>query len=103
MDRKAGLSSDNEALDADVRRAHQTEVLRKTVEICWESSDFYRGKLEQAGLKPDDIRDIDDLARIPVTTKKEAMTARASRFARFGGTAVSAQQTEFALSERDAQ
>ncbi|TMK54621.1 MAG: phenylacetate--CoA ligase [Actinobacteria bacterium] len=77
MDRKAGLSSDNEALDADARRAHQTELLRKTVEICWESSDFYRGKLEQAGLKPDDIRDIDDLALIPVTTKKEAMTARA--------------------------
>ncbi|TML79117.1 MAG: phenylacetate--CoA ligase [Actinobacteria bacterium] len=77
MDRKAGLSSDSEALDDDARRAHQTELLRKTVEVCWESSDFYRGKLEQAGLKPDDIRDIDDLTRIPVTMKKEAMTARA--------------------------
>ena len=77
VDRKAGLSSDSEALDEGARRAHQTELLRKTVEVCWDSSDFYRGKLEQAGLKPADIRDVDDLTRIPVTLKKEAMTARA--------------------------
>ena len=76
MDRKAGLSSDGEALDDAARRAHQTDLLRNTVEMCWESSDFYRSKLEHAGLKPADIRDVEDLALIPVTLKK----VRSKRF-----------------------
>ncbi|MGZ4204591.1 MAG: phenylacetate--CoA ligase family protein [Actinomycetota bacterium] len=76
-DRRTGHANERESLDDGARRAHQTELLRRTVQICWDSSDLYRGKLEQAGVKPADIRDVGDIARIPVTTKKEAQAARA--------------------------
>ena len=69
--------NEREALDDDARRAHHTEIVRRTVEICWESSDLYRSKLEEAGLKPGDVKDLGDIARIPITTKKEAQAARA--------------------------
>ena len=76
-DRRAGVGNDREALDVLTRRVHHTGLLLDAVRICFESSDFYRGKLEAAGLAPEDIRDLDDLARIPVTTKAEAQAARA--------------------------
>lgn len=77
MDRRAGVLSDRETLDADARAAHHLELLRRTVRVCWETGGIYRAKLDQAGLAPDDVRRLDDLARIPVATKKEAQAARA--------------------------
>ncbi len=70
--RRTGLLDPNEGLDDDARRAHHSDILRRTVAICWEHSSHYRLKLEEAGLTPADIRDLGDLSRIPVTSKKEA-------------------------------
>lgn len=77
MDRRAGYASERETLDDEARLAHQVSMLQRTVEICWESSDLYRAKLEEAGIKPGDVSGLDALARIPVTTKSEAQAARA--------------------------
>lgn len=74
-DRRAGVFDERETLTDDRRRAHHAELLRRTVEICWNSSAFYRAKLEATGLEPSDITSTDDLARIPITTKKEAQGA----------------------------
>ena len=71
-DRTTGWLDPNEALDDDGRRAHLSAVLKRTVEICWEHSPHYRAKLEEAGIAPGDVRDLDDLTRIPITSKKEA-------------------------------
>jgi phenylacetate-CoA ligase len=76
-DRQAGVFDQRETLGGGARAARQLELLRQTVEICWEHSDFYRSKLEQAGLKPGGVTTLDDLARIPITTKAEAGAARA--------------------------
>lgn len=71
-DRRTGLGDPNEALDDDARKAHLTEILKRTVEICWERSPHYKGKLEEAGLTPADVKNLGDLPRIPITSKKEA-------------------------------
>lgn len=71
-DRTTGVWDPNEALDEAGRRAHLSGVLKRAVEICWEHSPHYRAKLEGAGLTPGDVRGLDDLTRIPITSKKEA-------------------------------
>ena len=50
--------------------ALQLERLRSTVRHCM-NSEFYRKRFEEAGLKPEDIRTLDDLRKIPFTTKQD--------------------------------
>ena len=71
-DRTTGVGDPNEALDEPGRHAHLSAVLRRAVQLCWEDSPHYRGKLEAAGLTPNDVNDLNDLARIPITSKKES-------------------------------
>lgn len=49
----------------------QLQGLRWTVQHAYENSPFYRRRLEAAGVKPDDIRTLDDLRRLPVTTAED--------------------------------
>jgi len=76
-DRRAGVFDERELLDPSQRAERHLDLLKRTVAICWESSALYKSKLEHAGLKPGDIATLDDLQRIPVTTKKEAQQAMA--------------------------
>jgi phenylacetate-CoA ligase len=50
--------------------ALQLERLQATVQHCM-NSPFYRKRFEEAGLKPDDIKTLDDIRRIPFTTKQD--------------------------------
>jgi phenylacetate-CoA ligase len=52
-------------------RGIQSEKLRVAVRYAYECIPFYRRKFDAKGLKPDEIRSIDDLALIPITTKLE--------------------------------
>jgi len=52
-------------------REIQDEKLRVAVRYAYGSIPFYRRKLDRIGLAPDDIRSVDDLGRIPITTKQE--------------------------------
>jgi phenylacetate-coenzyme A ligase PaaK-like adenylate-forming protein len=71
VDRTTGFLDPNEALPDDQRAAHLTGVLKRTVEICWETSAQDSAKLEESGLKLVDIQSLEDLLRIPITSKKE--------------------------------
>jgi phenylacetate-CoA ligase len=72
-ERTSGFLDPLEAASEDARRAHHDEVLRRTVRIAFEHLPYYRERLEGAGFSsPDDVRGMEDLARIPITTKKEA-------------------------------
>ena len=51
--------------------ALQLERLKATVEHCYSGSAFYRKRFDSIGLKPGDIRSLDDLRRIPFTTKQD--------------------------------
>jgi phenylacetate-CoA ligase len=52
-------------------RAIQGEKLRVAVSYAYKCIPFYRRKFDRIGLKPGDIRSLDDLHLIPVTTKQE--------------------------------
>ncbi len=53
------------------RRALQGERLKAQVRHVYENTSFYRKKLKNAGITPDDIKGLDDLGKIPFTTKQE--------------------------------
>ena len=48
--------------------ALQLEGLKWTVAHAYQGSPHYRAKLDQAGVKPEDIQSLDDLRRLPFTT-----------------------------------
>ncbi len=52
-------------------RKLQSERLIKTVKTCYEKSKFYRRKMNELGITPDDIKSIDDISKLPFTTKHD--------------------------------
>ncbi len=50
--------------DEDLKAA-QLEGLKWTVNHVWNGSDFYRERLQAAGVKPEDIQTLDDIRRLP--------------------------------------
>ena len=48
----------------------QLERLKKTVRHCM-NSPFYKKRFEENGLTPEDIQSLDDLRKIPFTTKQD--------------------------------
>ena len=47
----------------------QMERLKATLQRCMRTP-FYRKRFDEAGLKPEDIRSLEDLQKIPFTTKQ---------------------------------
>lgn len=60
-----------EALDAAAVRALQTARLQQQMAWLWARSPFYQRKLRAAGLQPGSVRTLEDLQRVPFTTKQE--------------------------------
>jgi phenylacetate-CoA ligase len=59
-----------ETLTRSEIQALQLERLQKTVAHCMNSS-FYRKRFQEAGVRPEDIKTLDDIRRIPLTTKQD--------------------------------
>ena len=51
--------------------AIQNERLVKTIKHVYENVEFYRKRMEAAGITPDDIQSIDDLHKLPFITKDD--------------------------------
>ncbi len=49
----------------------QEQKLQKQMEYLWSRSPFYQRKLEQAGLKPGQVKNLSDLQEVPLTLKQE--------------------------------
>jgi phenylacetate-CoA ligase len=49
----------------------QLEGLKWTVKHAYEGSPFYRRRLEESGIEPGDMRNLDDIRRIPFTTAED--------------------------------
>ena len=58
-------------LDVDALRALQLERLQATVHRVAERVPHYRSAFEEAGVRPDDLETLADLARFPFTTKDD--------------------------------
>ena len=58
-------------LDRGQIEALQLKRLQDTVTHCYHGSPFYRKRLDSIGVKPESIKSLDDLRRIPFTTKQD--------------------------------
>lgn len=58
-------------LTEDKLRKIQLEGLKWTVGHVYNHSPFYRKKLDSAGIKPEDIRSLDDIQHLPLTDKDD--------------------------------
>jgi len=55
--------------------ALQNERLVKQVKHVWDNVPYYRQKMEEKGLTPDDIKSVDDLHKLPFITKTDLRDA----------------------------
>ncbi|MBR6741746.1 MAG: phenylacetate--CoA ligase, partial [Clostridia bacterium] len=55
--------------------AFQNERLVEQVKHVWENVPYYRKKMEEKGVTPDDIKGIDDLHKLPFLTKDDLREA----------------------------
>jgi phenylacetate-CoA ligase len=60
-----------ETRSSEARSAAHEEALRATLRRCWERSRGNRRRLEGAGLDPNGVRGLEDLAALPVLSKDE--------------------------------
>lgn len=58
-----------ECMDRESMKKLQLERLQKTVKTCYEKVPFYRKKFDKMGIKPEDIKSLDDITKLPFTTK----------------------------------
>lgn len=62
---------DFETLPREAISAIQLSRLQATLESVYATVPFYKEKFKEAGLKPGDIKSLDDLKNIPFTTKQD--------------------------------
>ncbi len=63
--------SKEETLPREEIRKIQLERLQETVSRVYEKVEPYRKKMDEAGIKPEDIKSLDDLKRLPFVTKQD--------------------------------
>ncbi len=60
-----------EQMGRDEMRALQLDRLKKIVKYAYERVPFYKKKFDEIGLKPEDIKTLEDISKIPYTTKTD--------------------------------
>jgi phenylacetate-CoA ligase len=65
------VHDDIETASREELRSLQSERLRETVRRAYERVPFYERTLDEAGIEPGDITGIDDIERLPFTTKED--------------------------------
>ena len=60
-----------ECMDFDERKKLQGERLRATVELEYNNVPAYRKRMDEAGVKPEDINGIEDIVKLPFTQKTD--------------------------------
>ena len=64
-------NSNKECMSRDEMHALQSKRLQKLVSLVYHNVPFYRNKMQALDLAPEDIRDIDDIVKLPFTTKQD--------------------------------
>ena len=60
-----------ECASREVLHYIQSKRLRKLVERCYNNVPLYKQRMDEAGILPGDIKDIDDVKKLPFTTKQD--------------------------------
>ncbi len=66
---------ETENWDEKKRRQYQTEQLRKIINYSYEHVPFYKKRFDSCGVKPDDIKNKEDLKKLPYLTKDDIRKA----------------------------
>jgi phenylacetate-CoA ligase len=66
-----------ETLPRDELRALQLERFKRQMGYVYERSPFYKKKFDEAGIRPSDINDPDDIQKVPFTEKEELRKSQA--------------------------
>ena len=64
-------NENKECMQREQMRALQGKRLHKIVNYVYHNVPFYRAKLQELDITPDDITSIDDITKLPFTTKKD--------------------------------
>ncbi|QQB15174.1 phenylacetate--CoA ligase PaaK [Brevibacterium casei] len=67
----ATASDAGETMSLDELRAHQLATLTTTVSTVYEKVPFYRKAFDELGITPADITSLDDIAKLPFTSKQD--------------------------------
>jgi phenylacetate-CoA ligase len=60
-----------ETLPPEEMRRFQLEYLKKTVKWVYEKIPFYKNRFDEQGIKPEDIKTLEDLSKLPFTAKTD--------------------------------
>ena len=60
-----------ETMPVEQLQALQSERLVEQVKFVYENVEFYRNRMDEAGVKPEDIKGIEDLHKLPFITKDD--------------------------------
>jgi len=60
-----------ETLPPEEMRRFQLEHLKKTVNWVYEKIPFYKNRFDEQGIKPEDIKTLEDLSKLPFTAKTD--------------------------------
>ncbi|MCR5482316.1 MAG: phenylacetate--CoA ligase [Clostridia bacterium] len=60
-----------ECMSRDQMHHIQTQRLKETVSRVYQNVEFYRKKMQAMGIEPGDIKDADDIVKLPFTVKKD--------------------------------
>ena len=71
-------NSEQNYWDKNIECASQNEIealqsfrLSKKIKHIYENVPYYREKMDKAGVKPEDIKTVADLSKLPFTTKQD--------------------------------
>ncbi len=65
------LLDDGERLSVDELRSRQLSLLQSTIRTAYENVPHYRAALDGVGFAPGDLRSLEDLSRLPFTSKQD--------------------------------
>lgn len=64
-------NKNKECMSRDAMHELQSKRLQKLVTLVYHNVPFYRNKMQELDLLPNDIRSIDDIVKLPFTTKQD--------------------------------
>ncbi len=60
-----------ETMPVNELREYQLKMMKSVAKKVYENNAFYRRRFKEEGIKPDDIKTIDDISKLPFTYKKD--------------------------------
>ncbi|MFI3167889.1 MAG: phenylacetate--CoA ligase [Bacillota bacterium] len=65
------FNKERECMSKEEKHAFQSAELIRLVNLVYDKVPFYKKKFDEAGITPADIKSIDDIVKIPFTTKQD--------------------------------